>query len=309
MAQPPPCRPSSSLMHRRALGFVECACLAYDGTDDHRKVRKATHILEQMPGLTSDSIHAAAAAADVVQVRRFLEERPGCAIEPGGPRDWVPLLYLTYSRVPERDAVEVARLLLDADADPDSFVMLDGTYRFTAITGAIGEGEGGLLRQPPHARARELVELLLDRGANPNDGQGLYNSQFSPGDEWLELLLDRGLTSAHPLNWTDSGMGTLDYVLGQAVTAGQGGTRGVAPPPRDECLGCQHLQQASASRERAARGPSGNRRTAPATRGAAGRAHCARGSLQGGMHGWTDRDRAPPARTAPGARARGGSLR
>ena len=213
------------IMNRSALGFVECACLAYDGKDDHRKVRKATHILEQMPGLASHSIYSAAAAADVVQVRRLLKERPGAAVEPGGPRGWVPLLYLTYSRVPERlperDAVEVTRLLLGAGADPDSAVILEGPCRFTAITGAIGEGENGLLRQPPHTRARELVELLLDRGANPNDFQGLYNSQFSPGNEWLELLLERGLTTEDRADWTDSGMRTLDYVLGQAVTAGQ----------------------------------------------------------------------------------------
>ena len=117
-------------MNRSALGFVECACLAYDGKDDHRKVRKATHILEQMPGLASHSIYSATAAADVVQVRRLLKERPGAAVEPGGPRGWVPLLYLTYSRVPERlperDAVEVTRLLLGAGADPDSAVILEG---------------------------------------------------------------------------------------------------------------------------------------------------------------------------------------
>jgi hypothetical protein len=117
--------------------------------------------------------------------------------------------------------VEVTRLLLGAGADPDSAVILEGPCRFTAITGAIGEGENGLLRQPPHTRARELVELLLDRGANPNDFQGLYNSQFSPGNEWLELLLERGLTTEDRADWTDSGMRTLDYVLGQAVTAGQ----------------------------------------------------------------------------------------
>ena len=67
-----------------------------------------------MPGLPSHSIYTAAAAADVAHVRRLLQERPGRAVEPGGPRDWVPLLYLTYSRVPEslpeRDAVAVARL-------------------------------------------------------------------------------------------------------------------------------------------------------------------------------------------------------
>lgn len=177
-----------------------------------------------MPDLPAHDIYTAAAAADVAQVRRLLEERPHRAVEYGGPRGWVPLLYLTYSRVgehpPERDAVEVAWLLLDGGADPDSAVILDGPCRFTAITGAIGEGESGLRRQLPHPRARELVELLLDRGADPNDSQGLYNSQFTSGNEWLELLLERGLTAEDQANWTDFGLRTLDYILGQAVTAG-----------------------------------------------------------------------------------------
>ena len=55
-------------MNRRARRFVECACLAYDRKDDHRKVRKATHILEQMPGLASHSIYTAAAADVAVAV-------------------------------------------------------------------------------------------------------------------------------------------------------------------------------------------------------------------------------------------------
>ena len=73
----------------------------------------------------------------------------------------------------------------------------------------------------PHPRARELADLLLDKGADPNDGQGLYNSMFSPGDEWLELLLSRGLTADAPVDPDGtSAVTTLDYQLAAAANRG-----------------------------------------------------------------------------------------
>ena len=119
-------------MNRRARGFVECACLAFDGKDDHRKVRKATHILEQMPGLASHSIYTA--AADVAHVRRLLQERPGRAVEPGGPRDWVPLL--------------------DVGADPDGAdILAKNTPGYTPLGCAPNQGEG-------------IREFLIERGVD-----------------------------------------------------------------------------------------------------------------------------------------------
>jgi hypothetical protein len=115
-------------MNGRARRFVECACLAYDGKDDHRKIRKATHILEQMPGLASHSIYPAA-AADVAHARRLLQERPGRVSSPvgraTGSRCSTSPISRVPARLPERDAVAVARRLLDAGADPDSAVILD----------------------------------------------------------------------------------------------------------------------------------------------------------------------------------------
>jgi ankyrin repeat protein len=99
-----------------------------------------------------------------------------------------------------------------------------GGWRWTTLTGVIGEGEAGRINQPPHPRARELAELLLDAGADPNDSQGLYNCHFSPGNEWLELLLSRGLTvdaPANPDNPAEESM--LNFLLGQAVLAGYSG--------------------------------------------------------------------------------------
>ena len=129
---------------------------------------------------------------------------PGFGRRRGGPHDWAPLLFLTYSRIPgappKRDAVAFARLLLGRGADPDTHFIANGRYVFSAMTGAIGEGEVGLLNLPPHENARELLLLLLAAGANPNESQGLYNTHFRPDDAWLELLLANGLTSTAPAN-------------------------------------------------------------------------------------------------------------
>ena len=64
---------------------------------------------------------------------------------------------------------------------------------FTVLTGLFGNGEQGSVNDPPHPHASRLATLLLDAGADPNDGQTLYNRMFSPADDHLELLLRYGL--------------------------------------------------------------------------------------------------------------------
>jgi ankyrin repeat protein len=61
---------------------------------------------------------------------------------------------------------------------------------FTALTGAFGRGEGD---PPPHADELALARVLLEAGADPNDGQTLYNRMFSPDDDHLVLLFEFGL--------------------------------------------------------------------------------------------------------------------
>ena len=204
--------------------FLDLACLTY-GNDSVERVDRAKALLAARPALAEADAHAAAAAANAGALRGLLEEDPGRASAPGGPRNWPPLLYLCYSRVTEQlpgaDAVATARLLLDNGADPNAHHMWDGTYRFTALTGAMGEGEGGIVSQPPHVHAWNLAALLLDAGADPNDAQGLYNTIFRPDNRWLKLLIERGLTAEHRINWkTDNRIGTLDFILGHAVTKG-----------------------------------------------------------------------------------------
>ena len=211
--------------------FLDLACLTY-GNDSTDRVDRARRMLAHRPSLAAADAYTAAATGSVAALRRFLSEDSRRASRAGGPRRWPPLLYLCYSRVTEQlagdDTIGTARLLLDHGADPNAHFMWGRTYRFTALTGAMGEGEGGLVSQPPHPHARALAERLLDAGADPNDAQGLYNTMFRPDDRWLRLLLDRGLTASAKINWkTGNRVGTLDFLLGHAATKGFAGRVGL----------------------------------------------------------------------------------
>ena len=75
------------------------------------------------------------------------------------------------------------------------------------------------------AQVFELARLLLDEGANPNDGQALYNRMFrhEAGNRCIELLLSYGLRSSDRVNWSpddESNVGMLDFLLEYAAKQG-----------------------------------------------------------------------------------------
>ena len=183
--------------------FCRLACLVHAADDGPARWAEAAERLAADPALPARSLYAAAAAGDPAALAAHLAE-PGAATRSGGPYGWEPVLYLTYSRVPQVAPLEAATLLLDAGADPDAGYAWHGLLPpFTALTGAFGGGEGGPGRQPPHPRSLELARLLLAAGADPNDGQTLYNRMFRPGEDWLELLLEHGLGTGDGGVWAD----------------------------------------------------------------------------------------------------------
>lgn len=188
------------LTHR----FVRLACLTYTEQDGPGRWYEAGRLLAGAPGLCSDDIWAASAAADAPAVARLLGGDTGLATRGGGPYGWTPLCYLAYSRVRPggSDPVLSARLLLEAGADPNEGYLWHGLPTpFTVLAGVFGEGEQGPEREPRHSRSRELASLLLAAGADPNDGQALYNRMFGTDNDHLELLLPAGLGTGDGGPW------------------------------------------------------------------------------------------------------------
>ncbi|HEX3976958.1 MAG TPA: ankyrin repeat domain-containing protein [Solirubrobacteraceae bacterium] len=182
--------------------FLRLACLNY-GNDDPARRRRAAELLEANPELGSASIYTAAAVGDVEAARTFLERDPSAAKVQGGPFDWAPLLYVAFGRVGDRPlgppSVETARALLDAGADPNAGYLWEGlSPPFTALTGALESSDDD---PPPQEHGLALARLLLERGADPNDSQALYNEAGDSYDDWIELLLEFGLGTGDGGPW------------------------------------------------------------------------------------------------------------
>ena len=184
----------------------------------------ARRIVELHPDVGRGSIFTAAISGDVDGVKQALAHDANAATATGGSLKWTALTYVTYGRLDTRHAVEIAKLLLDAGADPN-FQFDDGWGSpFKVLTGAIGLGEGV---KPTHAQARELVELLIASGANPYDAQALYNTSIVKDDiAWTSLLWSHCERIGTTAVWSQTDgpvlngpvkVGTLNYLLGNAV--------------------------------------------------------------------------------------------
>ncbi|MBW8743234.1 MAG: ankyrin repeat domain-containing protein [Sphingomonas sp.] len=183
-------------------------------------VGAAERILARHPELARDSLYTAASCGLIGEVEKHLARDPGAATRTGGAMEWTALAYVTYGRLDPENAVPIARMLLAAGAEP-RFSFNDGWDNpFTLICGAIGLGEQN---KPTHRQAAELVELLIDAGADAYDRQTLYNISVSGDDpDWYERLSQycerQGVTEA----WAAPdggflGKTMLDYLLGNAM--------------------------------------------------------------------------------------------
>jgi ankyrin repeat protein len=146
------------------------------------RCRRAEALLAAKPAIERDEWAA------LVLGRRW-EGDPNTA---GGPREWAPLLYVCHSCFA---GVELARSLLERGADPN--VTFRNEYGdMSALYGAAG------IRHDP-----ELTTLLLEAGANPDDGESLYHATEAESPDCVRLLLEHGATTrgtnalAHALDY------------------------------------------------------------------------------------------------------------
>jgi ankyrin repeat protein len=180
----------------RAAEFLRAACVAPGTPHVSGTVARAEEILAAHPEVATASIHAAAVLGDDEAVRGFLARDPASATARGGPHGWDALTHLCFSRflraAPERSAgfVAAARALLDAGASANA-----GWHEAEEppVWESVLYGAAGIAHHP------ELTRLLLERGADPNDGEVPYHAPESRDNRALRVLVESGRLTADSL--------------------------------------------------------------------------------------------------------------
>ncbi|MFZ3351531.1 MAG: hypothetical protein WA268_11760 [Xanthobacteraceae bacterium] len=147
---------------------------------DRARPRVAARMLAEHPDIASGDPYLACAVGDEEALRVATKLDPAWVNRQGGPLRLPPLVAITHSslcQVPEfRERLHrCARFLLSAGADanqkfglrwpPASVSAPDDDHPLSALYGAAGRNHD-----------LELTKMLLEAGADPNDGESLYHS-------------------------------------------------------------------------------------------------------------------------------------
>ena len=157
----------------------------------HGPLEPAQEILAAHPELADGDIHTAAILGDDAAVRRLLAQNPAGATVKGGPRGWDALTHLCFSKFLRLDRsrseafVRAATALLDAGANPNTGFYAEDHKPNPTIESAL-YGAAGVAHHP------ELTRLLVERGADPNDGEVAYHSPETLDNRAMKVLVESG---------------------------------------------------------------------------------------------------------------------
>ncbi len=189
----------SASRNDRAGRVLHWLRLVYSGDIDGRGIdranpRVAARVLAESPDIAAGSPYLACVIGDEDALRAATAADPAWVNRPGGPLRLPPLVAVTHSslcRVPEfRERLHgCARFLLAAGVDPNQRIGLrwppasvnapDDEHPLSALYGAAGKNHD-----------LELTNMLLEAGADPNDGESLYHSL--EGFVCTRVLLEHG---------------------------------------------------------------------------------------------------------------------
>jgi hypothetical protein len=171
--------------------FIVAACVPRDSRHASGTLDRAEAILAAYPEVARAGIHTAAILGDRAGVRRFLALDARNATARGGPHDWDALTHLCFSRYLRLDRarsggfVAAAAALLDAGANANTGWMETNHEPDPEWESAI-YGAAGLAQHP------ELTRLLLERGADPNDGETPYHVPETYNNTVMKILVESG---------------------------------------------------------------------------------------------------------------------
>jgi ankyrin repeat protein len=153
-------------------------------------LNRAAEILSANPKIARAGFYVALVLGDARQVKHAIAKSPQLATRKIGPQKCEPLVYACFSRYANPATskragalVETAGVLLRHGADPNTSIVtaefpdnpLSCLYAATGLNNNVA-----------------LAQLLLEAGANPNDGESLYHSTEHPDLECMKLLLRHG---------------------------------------------------------------------------------------------------------------------
>lgn len=198
----------------------------------HGSLEEAEAILAAHPDISAADVHTAAVLGDEVAVRRFIARDGASASALSAPYGAGPLVYLCLSKYLRLDAarsdafMRTARALLDAGADPNAGFWTKGQHpeHETPLYGAAGVAH--------HAA---LTRLLVERGADPNDGEAVYHSPETHDNAAMKVLVETGRITPENLSmmlvrkhdWHD--YEGAKYLLEHGASPNRDRTRGWLP--------------------------------------------------------------------------------
>ncbi len=171
--------------------FLVAACVPLDAWHASGTLDRAREILAAHPEVAAADIYSAAVLGDESAVRRFVERYPSSATTKGGTHGWDALTHLCFSRFLRLDAsrsesfVRAARMLLDAGASANTGFFEKDHQPAPQFESAI-YGAAGVAHHP------ELTRLLLERGADPNDGETPYHVIGTLDNRAMQVLVESG---------------------------------------------------------------------------------------------------------------------
>ena len=190
--------------------FIQAACVPLDKSHASGSLDAAREILVWHPEVAAADIHSAAILGNDSAVRQYLQVDSQHAVARGGPYGWDALTYLCFSRFLRLDKtrsdgfLRAATALLQAGADPNTGFNSDEHLPSPTFESAL-YGAAGV------AHHAGLTQLLIDQGADPNDGETEYHAPEGFDNRAMEIIVESGRLSPmglttmlhRKLDWTD----------------------------------------------------------------------------------------------------------